>query len=345
MAFLLCCIGLSSFSMVIVANHKIMPRMEQQDHVAVLFRHKNGQHDMPRERRVHLQHLAHTPIRPTGRQTTVVAKKGADKEETNELHKPKQHHDHHDGAHKNKAHKEKHHHHKHHEEQVERPYIRYDPLQGGLLRVVQPSKKLSDHAPPPRDASPAPTDIYRAIGTTRGTTQQHRRVVSVAPDSPEPPQHYREIKVYPTAFTDNTQYYSVLDSSDERVSSTMEVRQPLVDDTCVPMQEWQTTFHPSCNGMHEMAMADMGDSQTEDDFRLFGMKGFWRNAWRLDSMGGHRGLEDRDTVVLKTLRCVAASRQDVCPSNMLSNTYTESTIGLKIRTMKTIELMLSSLND
>jgi hypothetical protein len=48
----------------------------------------------------------------------------------------------------------------------------------------------------------------------------------------------------------------------------------------------------------------MGDNRMEDDFKLFGMNGFWRNAWRYDSTGGHSTLTERDTVVLKTLRYV-----------------------------------------
>jgi hypothetical protein len=112
---------------------------------------------------------------------------------------------------------------------------------------------------------------------------------------------HRLVQQYPADFSDNTQLYSVLDSSDERISSSMERREPLAKGECVPMQEWQTTFHPSCNGMHELDMGNMGEDNG-DDYSLFGTKGFWRNAWRLDSLGGHRDLEERDTIVLKTLK-------------------------------------------
>ena len=126
--------------------------------------------------------------------------------------------------------------------------------------------------------------------------ESKRRVVAL--EGSPPPAHY-DIDTYPAVFSDNTQYYSTLDSSDERLS-TMELREPLDDGECVPMQEWQTTFHPSCNGMHEMDLAALGE-EDGDYFDLFGTKGYWRNAWRVDVKGGH--LEGgQDTIVLKTLK-------------------------------------------
>jgi hypothetical protein len=113
----------------------------------------------------------------------------------------------------------------------------------------------------------------------------------------------RLVRRYRSDFTDSTQLYSILDSGDERIAS-MELRAPYVQGECVPMKEWQTTFNPSCNGMHELDLPGMGDNRSEDDFKLFGMNGFWRNAWRFDSTGGHSSLLERDTVVLKTLRYV-----------------------------------------
>jgi hypothetical protein len=110
----------------------------------------------------------------------------------------------------------------------------------------------------------------------------------------------REIKSYPADFTDNTQLYSILDSNDERLAG-MEIRDPYSDEHCVPMQEWQTTFHPSCNGMHEIALEHMG-GDVENDFHLFGTKGYWRNAWKIDILGNHHHAEERETMVLKTLK-------------------------------------------
>ncbi len=86
----------------------------------------------------------------------------------------------------------------------------------------------------------------------------------------------------------------MLDSSDERLSK-MEIKEPYSTDECVPMQGWQTQFHPSCNEMHELPLANMGvDNNME--FNLFGTNGFWRNAWKVDFEYDH------DTVVLKTLK-------------------------------------------
>ncbi|KAI2501490.1 protein tyrosine kinase [Fragilaria crotonensis] len=109
------------------------------------------------------------------------------------------------------------------------------------------------------------------------------------------PASSRTLREYPADLTDNTQFYGVYDSNDERLSH-MEIRQPLDDGECVPMKDWQTTYHPSCNMMHELGMEHMGESKTPD-FSLFGTKGYWRNAWRVN--GGLKGLE---TIVLKTLK-------------------------------------------
>jgi hypothetical protein len=111
---------------------------------------------------------------------------------------------------------------------------------------------------------------------------------------------HHHVPLYPSDFTDSTQLYGVLDSRDERLSR-MELRDPYEDEHCVPMKDWQTTFHPSCNGMHEMALDHMVKDD-ENDVSLFGTKGYWRNAWRVDVLAGNHRKEDRETVVLKTLK-------------------------------------------
>jgi len=103
----------------------------------------------------------------------------------------------------------------------------------------------------------------------------------------------RKVKVYPADHTDNTQFYGILDSNDERLSK-MEIREPYSDGECVPMQDWQTTFYPSCNGMHEIAVESLGEDNG-NSVNLFGTKGFWRNAWKVD-------VEHSETMVLKTLK-------------------------------------------
>lgn len=104
----------------------------------------------------------------------------------------------------------------------------------------------------------------------------------------------RYVEQYPSDFTDQTQLYSVLDSGDERIK-TMELRTPYVEGDCVPMSDWQTTFHPSCNAVHELGLAEIG-GDPEKSFDLFGKKGFWRNAWKVQTNKGN------DVFVLKTLK-------------------------------------------
>lgn len=145
-------------------------------------------------------------------------------------------------------------------------------------------------------------DFYSS--TPEHGTSAGRRIVALhglSNDNALPPS--RLVQQYPAEITDNTQLYGILDSGDEHIS-TLEMRAPYVQGECVPMQEWQTTFNPSCNGMHELDMPGMGDDRNEDDFKLFGMNGFWRNAWRYDSTGEHGSVSERDTVVLKTLKYV-----------------------------------------
>ena len=116
-------------------------------------------------------------------------------------------------------------------------------------------------------------------------------------ESPQP----RAVQEYPAEFSDNTQFYSVLPSDDTRLRK-MEIREPLESKECVPMQEWQTTFNPSCNGMHELDLVRMEDPDQNGSLQLFGKNGFWRNAWRVDLLGENQRLKDRESVVLKTLR-------------------------------------------
>lgn len=118
----------------------------------------------------------------------------------------------------------------------------------------------------------------------------------------QPPQ---EVELYPARFSDNTQLYSVLDSNDEALSS-MEMRTPFHDGECAPMKEWQTTFHPTCNGIHEIDFIQQSQPDLAGDVHLFGTKGYWRNAWRVDFSckklnETHTG-SCQDSVVMKTLK-------------------------------------------
>jgi serine/threonine protein kinase len=104
----------------------------------------------------------------------------------------------------------------------------------------------------------------------------------------------RYLVQYPADFTDQTQLYSILDSSDERIKG-MELRSPYVEGDCVPMADWQTSFYPSCNAVHELGLAQVGQGP-ETSFDLFGKKGYWRNAWKV------KGNKGDDVFVLKTLK-------------------------------------------
>ncbi len=51
------------------------------------------------------------------------------------------------------------------------------------------------------------------------------------------------------------------------------------DEHCVPMSEWQTTVHPSCNSLHELDIASLINDAA---LSLVSSKGYWRNAWKVD---------------------------------------------------------------
>lgn len=158
------------------------------------------------------------------------------------------------------------------------------------------SRALKFNPPPPIDVSQS-FEFQDAAMYDKVSSGGSKRIVSFGNGLFTPA--HRTVALYPADFTDNTQFYGMYDSDDERLSH-MEVRQPLEQGECVPMQEWQTTYHPFCNGVHELGIEYLGHGG--DNFSLFGTKGFWRNAWKVDLMGGHSSLKERETVVLKTLK-------------------------------------------
>lgn len=143
-------------------------------------------------------------------------------------------------------------------------------------RIHKPSGSLS--------ASPWPLDpsLYKS-----NDTETQPRVVlfhkSAATTKPR-----QKIKPYKSIYTDETQTYDRTDSSDLPTMERTVRHDDDVHTECHAMADWQTTVYPSCNRMHEIELADL---------TLFGMKGFWRNAWRYDA-------SEDETVVLKTLRYV-----------------------------------------
>jgi hypothetical protein len=121
----------------------------------------------------------------------------------------------------------------------------------------------------------------------------------------EPPPS-RDLELYPAEFSDNTQFYPVVDSADDPRAERMEMRKPYEDEECAPMADWQTTYNPSCNGMHELDVENGYDDREGKDLLLFGTKGFWRNAWKLD-LPDHNATAtapagSAETFVLKTLK-------------------------------------------
>eukprot|EP00980_Cylindrotheca_fusiformis_P011194 scaffold2563_cov124-Cylindrotheca_fusiformis.AAC.25 len=201
-----------------------------------------------------------------------------------------------DGAKKVKAHskthlsntkyEKEHHHHKKKLKKEKKPRLSSETTVTAtsttLPRVILPA---SIHVDKPQ-FDKQDIALYSTVSTKK------RRLVAVDPSLPLP--HHRKIKLYPADVTDNTQLYPILDSSDERLSK-MELREPYSKGECVPMQDWQTEFHPSCNEMHELPLSTLG-VDNDMDFNLFGTNGFWRNAWKVDFE------DDHDTVVLKTLK-------------------------------------------
>lgn len=101
----------------------------------------------------------------------------------------------------------------------------------------------------------------------------------------------RELSLYPTIFSDNTQLYGIRDSGDPALSK-MELVVEDENEECVPMAEWQSTYHPTCNSIHELDLGHM------DGVTLVGKKGYWRNAWRVDIDSS----QHIETMILKTPR-------------------------------------------
>lgn len=181
-------------------------------------------------------------------------------------------------------------------------------------KTKMPARAPGDHAKRRSIAYPKPMGVQRtfedldahmyASTSLDEPSTIPRRMVVLNNDILESSASY-SVQQYPAALTDNTQFYGVFDSSDERLRK-MELREPYEDGECVPMKEWQTTFHPSCNGVHELGVEYLGGLSTETNVQLFGTKGYWRYAWRLDlQRNSHRSQDTKeggDTVVLKTLK-------------------------------------------
>eukprot|EP00573_Skeletonema_grethae_P002962 CAMPEP_0201687076 /NCGR_PEP_ID=MMETSP0578-20130828/1281_1 /ASSEMBLY_ACC=CAM_ASM_000663 /TAXON_ID=267565 /ORGANISM="Skeletonema grethea, Strain CCMP 1804" /LENGTH=594 /DNA_ID=CAMNT_0048171199 /DNA_START=94 /DNA_END=1878 /DNA_ORIENTATION=- len=73
------------------------------------------------------------------------------------------------------------------------------------------------------------------------------------------------------------------------------------DQECIPMADWQTTFKPSCNSVHEM---DMPFLLNKDAYSLVSEKGFWRNAWNIDMNVAENGMSPMSNIVIKSLKYI-----------------------------------------
>ena len=119
----------------------------------------------------------------------------------------------------------------------------------------------------------------------------------------------RKVKIYPAEQTDETQKYPEIDSADPPFNETMLVRSfpPRKGDYflgserdvgvgCYPLADWQSTFHPTCNFVHDIDAS----SAIQNDALTFLGAGHWRGAWSLRSKDDLLE-EDADTpVVYKT---------------------------------------------
>lgn len=300
--WLLFVLGLFTISVVMILNHNHLAQLEateQKTHQQLLHSRLR-----PHSPQVSLNHLSSTHELPPAKPKTTEKAPAVPSDRKDSRH----HHHHKHDDHKHSSDHNQHHHKptKKHSRDTNkkkkkaptppRAYIREHSRVvyrlADIPRPILPHRSSSSH--PSKPIPPFQPDNVVVPGS-------HRRVVYLSGEPASPLPRRQQLKDYPSDYTDPTQLYSLLDSSDERIS-TMELRPPYKDKHCEPMQDWQTTFYPSCNGMHELAWSQLGSQSLEDDFTLFGMNGFWRNAWKLESMPGHNSVRHRDTLVLKTLR-------------------------------------------
>ena len=88
-------------------------------------------------------------------------------------------------------------------------------------------------------------------------------------------------------------------SKDEKQLLTSETAAWEAGQECVPMEDWQTTFKPTCNSLHEM---DMPFLLNKEAYSLVSNKGFWRNAWNVDMTIAENGMSPVNNIVIKSLK-------------------------------------------
>ena len=112
-----------------------------------------------------------------------------------------------------------------------------------------------------------------------------------------------EVELFSAEFSDNIQLYSILDSNDVDMSDR-DTGQPKENGECAPTKDWQTSYYPSCNTMHELDLVHQTNPNIAGGILLFGTNGHWRNAWKVDYSCSNDGITQHcnETVVLKTLK-------------------------------------------
>mmetsp|Transcript_30064 Transcript_30064/g.60201 ORF Transcript_30064/g.60201 Transcript_30064/m.60201 type:complete len:685 (-) Transcript_30064:433-2487(-) len=194
-----------------------------------------------------------------------------------------------------------------HSSEHEMKIFHYEPMnqmqKKGLRKVANPWKHRKKKKPWAPDPFMYGDSILNNIDVTIPRVKP--KVAFLHEETKFIDSHRRDIELFPSRFSDNTQLYPVLDSGDEALSG-MELREPYEDGECKPMKEWQTTFHPTCNGVHEIDFIQQSQPDLAGDFHLFGTKGYWRNAWKIDfsceKMNATHVHNCDDTIVMKTLK-------------------------------------------
>lgn len=100
----------------------------------------------------------------------------------------------------------------------------------------------------------------------------------------------------PVTGADNT-----TSSQNKVLSLTTETAEWDTSQECIPMADWQTTFHPSCNSVHEMDVPLLLNGEA---YSLVTDKGFWRNAWKIDLDVAENGMSPVKNIVIKSLKYI-----------------------------------------
>jgi len=110
------------------------------------------------------------------------------------------------------------------------------------------------------------------------------------------------------------------ESQDKMFSLTSETAAWDPEQECVPMADWQTTFNPTCNSVHEM---DMPFLLNKEAYYLVSNKGFWRNAWRVDMNIAEDGMSPVSDIVIKSLKYIHSPNDETFELNRVDGVSME----------------------